>query len=440
MLREEAVKAALSSGAEEAEAFELIGREISIHVEKNVVKTASSVRLVGLGVRAAIGRKLGFAYATNPSSGVDVGREAAENAKVAPEDPDFKGLPEALPVSYMDGLMDPKLRDLDLSDAASLFISSIEAAQLSPKIISVSGKLEIKHFTISVFSSKGVDVSEERTYFSAYVDAASKDGDRRGSGFGFADGRRLDMFDPEKVGRDAGELALKTLDATTIGVEEAPVVFQPKAQFTIVPFIAGQAANAENLQYGRSFLTNRLGEMIAREEVSIVDDGRIPWLAGSSSFDAEGVPTKKTYVIERGVFKSPLHNWYTAAKEGAESTGNASRDHTRPPFISAHTVSIEAPSLQMSKDELIDVKRGILIVYTLDAPNLSTGEFSGMAETAFLIENGEVTKSLRQTSIAFTLESFLKTIDGIGDDVEAFMGFKGGSVRVRAKVAGPGAE
>ncbi|MCD6348942.1 MAG: hypothetical protein J7L91_04880, partial [Candidatus Korarchaeota archaeon] len=83
---------------------------------------------------------------------------------------------------------------------------------------------------------------------------------------------------------------------------------------------------------------------------------------------------------------------------------------------------------------------GVLIVYTLDAPNLSTGEFSGMAETAFLIENGEVTKSLRQTSIAFTLESFLKTIDGIGDDVEAFMGFKGGSVRVRAKVAGPGAE
>ncbi len=440
MFREEAVKAAISSGAEEAEAFELFSREISIQVEKGKVKTASSVRMVGLGVRAAIGRKLGFAFATNPSSGEEVGREAAENAKAAPEDPDFKGLPDARRVDYIKELMDPKLRDLDLSDAASLFLAAVESAHLSDKIVSISGKLEVSFSKVAVYSSKGVDVGEERTYLSAYIEAASKDGDRRGSGFGFADGRRLDMFDPEKVGKEAGELAIRTLDATTIGVEELPVVFQPKAQFALIPFLVGQAANAENLQYGRSFLTNRVGDQIAREEVSIVDDGRIPWLPGSSSFDAEGVPTGRTYVVKEGVFKSPIHNWYTAMKEGVESTGNASRDHTRPPAISSHTVSIEAPALQMKKDELLDVRRGVLVVYTMDTPNLSTGEFSGMAETAFLIENGEVTKSLRQTSMGFRVEDFLKNMDAVGDDVETLMGFRGGSVRVRIKVAGPGAQ
>ncbi len=439
MLREEAVRSAISAGAEEAEAFELLTRQVSIRIEEGRVKTASSVRLVGLGVRASIGRKLGFAFATNPSSGEETGKEAAENARAAPEDPDFGGLPDAQRVEYMAELMDPKLRDLDLSDAASMFLAAVQSARISDKIVSISGELEVSFSKVAIYSSRGVDVAEERTYLSAYIETASKDGDRRGSGFGFADGRRLDMFDPEKVGREAGELAIRTLDATTIGVEELPVILQPKAQFTIIPFLVGEAANAENLQYGRSFLTGRLGDRIAREEVSIVDDGRIPWLPGSSSFDGEGVPTRRTHVVEDGVFRSPIHNWYTATKEGTRSTGNAFRGHTSPPSISHHTVSIEAPKLLMSKDELLDVRRGVLVVYTMDRPNLATGEFSGMAETAFLIENGEVTRSLRQTGMGFRLEDFLKNMDAVGDDVESLMGFRGGSVRARIKVAGPGA-
>lgn len=438
MLGEGAVRAALASGAEEAEAFELSTREIAIHVEKGRVKTASSVRVLGLGVRATMGRKLGFAFATNPSTGEEVGREAAENARAVPEDPHFGGLPEARKVGYMDGLVDPKLRSLDLDDAIDLFLTAVNSAHLSDKVVSVSGKLEISLSSVSILSSKGVDVSEERTYLSAYIEAASKDGDKRGSGFGFVDGRRLDMFDPEKVGREAGELAIKTLDAITIGVEELPAVFQPKALLTIIPFVVGEAANAENLQYGRSFLTNRLGDQIAEKEISIADEGRIPWLSGSSSFDAEGIPTGKTYVVEKGVFKSPIHNWYTARREGVDTTGNASRDYTSPPSISPHTASLEAPKLEMKKEELLEVRRGVLIVYTMDRPNLATGEFSGMAETAFLIEKGEITRSLRQTGMGFRLEDLLKSIDGVGDDVENVAGFKGGSIRAKIKVAGPG--
>ncbi len=438
MLEEEAVKVALSEGANEAEAFEIIGRGISIQAEKNAMKTASSVRFTGLGVRAAIGKKLGFAFATNPMDGSEIGKKAVMNAKAAPEDLNFKGLPEPASISYINDLMDPKLRNLGVEEAASLFMASIEAAKISQKVKSISGSFELRHVNVSIYSSKGVNTSEERTYFSAEVEAASQDGDKRGSGFGFSDGRRLDMFDPEKVGKEAGKLAVKTLDAITIGVEELPLILKPKAQITIVPFIAGQAANAENVQYGRSFLTGKVGERISKDEISIVDNGRIPWLSSSSSFDAEGIPTRKTYVVEKGVFKALLHNWYTASKERKESTGNASRDHAHLPSISPHTVSIEAPSLRMKADELIDTKRGVLVVYTIDTPNLATGEFSGMAETSFLIENGEVTKSLRQTSMAFTLGGFLKSIYGIGDDIEAFSNFKGGSIRFIAKVAGPG--
>lgn len=438
MLAEDAVRAAISEGADGAEAFEVRIRGISLSVEKGSLKTSSTFRETGLGVRACIGKKLGIAFATNPLEGASIGRRAFMNAKASPEDSDFRSLPEPLRVEFMEGLMDYRIRDMDVGDASSTFMASVEAASLSPAIVSVSGIFTLTYEEVRIFSSTGVDVHESRTSFDVFLEVAARDGDRRGSGFNFSNGRRLDVLDPERLGREAGEIAIRSLDSVRIGVEMIPVIFRPKALHGIIPFIVNDAANAENIQYGRSFLTNRLGEEVGREELSIVDDGRIPWLVGSSSFDDEGVPTGRTKVIERGVFRSPIHNWYTAKKEGRESTGNASRDYRRMPSVGANNVRIEAPSLEMSEEELLDVRRGVLVLYTGDTPNLATGEFSGMAETAFLIENGELTKSLRQTGIAFTLGELMRELEGVGRDVESVGSYFGGSIRLRARVSGPG--
>lgn len=439
MLVEEAVRAAISDGADEAEAFEVSFRKVSLNVERGALKTSSSIRETGLGVRACIGRKVGIAFARNPEEGSSVGKKALMNAKASPEDPDFHSLPEPRSVNPMDGLLDPRIRDMGIGDASSIFMASVEAAKLSPSVVSVSGIFSLIYEEVRIFSSKGIDVSERRTQFDVFLEVAARDGDRRGSAFNFSDGRRIDILDPEKFGREAGEIAIKSMDSTRVGVETLPVVFKPKALLEIIPFIVDDAANAENIQYGRSFLTNKLSQQVAREEVSIIDDGRIPWLTGSSSFDDEGIPTGRTYVIERGVFRSPIHNWYTAKKEGGDSTGNASRDYRRAPAIACRNVRIEAPALEMSEEEILDVNRGILVLYTGDTPNLATGEFSGMAETAFLIERGEITRSLRQTGVAFTLEEdLLKGIEGIGRDVESVGSYNGGSVRLKARVSGPG--
>ncbi len=438
MLGEDAVRVALAGGAEEAEAFQVRGRTISISVEKGAIKTASSIRFTGLGVRVSLGNKLGFAYASNPKEGKGVGEEALKNARAAPPDPDFKGLPEPRPVTLIEGLLDPKIKNLSVEEASSLLMSAIESSKVSPKVVSVNGKLEASYYEIGIYSSKGTDVREERTSFNVFLEVASKDGDRRGSSLDFADGRYLGHLKPEKLGRNAGDMAVKVLDSTKVGVEELPVILEPKAQVSIIPFLVDSAANAENIQYGRSFLSDKLGKEIADDRISIVDDGRIPWATGSSSFDDEGIPTRKTYVIEKGTFRSPIYNWYAAMKEGKESTGNAVRGYNRLPMVGAHTVSIEAPDLKMSKEDLLDVRRGILVSFTFDTPNLANGEFSGLAETAFLIENGEITKSLRQTNMAFTLIDMLRSIDGVGDDIITVQSLRGGSIRFKAKVAGPG--
>ncbi|MCC6029959.1 MAG: TldD/PmbA family protein [Candidatus Korarchaeum sp.] len=438
MLVEEAVKSAMRSGADEAEGFEISVRRISLSVEKGVLKTASSIRETGLGVIAVIGKKLGIAFATNPIDGQSVGKRAYINAKASPEDPDFQSLPDPREVELMDCVMDPRIRDAEVDDASSLFMESIDAAKVSRSIVSVSGIFDLIYSEVSIFSSRGVDAREGRTSYHVFLEVSAKDGDRRGSGFNFSDGRELDSLDPRRLGEEAGEIALMSLDSTRIGVEELPVIFKPKSLYAIIPFIVDQAANAENLHYGRSFLTGRLSTQVAREGVSLIDDGRIPWLIGSSSFDDEGIPKGRTVVIDKGVFKSPIYNWYAAKREGRESTGNASRDYRRAPSISANNVLLQAPGLEMSEDELIDVNRGILVLYTWDTPNLATGEFSGMAETAFLIERGEIKKSLRQTGIAFTIEGALKGLEGVGKEVEPAGRYYGGSIRIRARVSGPG--
>jgi PmbA protein len=438
MLVEEAVRSAIRNGAEEAEGFEIRIRRISLSVEKGVLKTASSTRETGLGVRAVIGKKLGIAFATNPLDGHFVGKRASINAKASPEDPNFHSLPDPHEVSLMDCILDPKIRDAEIEDVSSLFMESIEAAKISPSVVSVSGMFDLIHSEVSIFSSKGVDVEESRTSYHIFLEVSAKDGDRRGSGFNFSEGRKLDSLDPRRLGRETGEIAIKSLDSMKIGVEELPVVFKPKSLPGIIPFIVDEAANAENLQYGRSFLTGRLSTQVAREEVSLIDDGRIPWLIGSSSFDDEGVPKGRTAVIDNGIFSSPIYNWYAAKRDGKESTGNASRDYKRAPSISANNVLLHAPKLEMSEEELLDVNRGILVLYTGDTPNLATGEFSGMAETAFLIEGGEIKKSLRQTGIAFTIENALKGLEGVGRDIEPVGSYYGGSIRIRARVSGPG--
>ena len=438
MLVEEAVRSAIKNGAEEAEGFEISMRRILLSVEKGVLKTASSIRETGLGVRAIIGKKLGIAFATNPIDGQFVGKRASINARASPEDPNFHSLPDPHEVSLMDSILDPKIRDAEVEDASSLFMESIEAAKVSPSIVSVSGMLDLIYSEVSIFSSRGVDVEESRTSYHIFLEVSAKDGDRRGSGFNFSEGRKLDSLNPGRLGRETGEIAIKSLDSMKIGVEELPVIFKPKSLHGIIPFIVDEAANAENLQYGRSFLTGRLNTQVAREEVSLIDDGRIPWLIGSSSFDDEGIPKGRTAVIDNGIFRSPIYNWYAAKRDGKESTGNASRDYKRAPSISANNVILQAPKLEMSEEELMDVNRGILVLYTGDTPNLATGEFSGMAETAFLIERREVKKSLRQTGIAFTIEDALKGLEGVGKDIEPAGSYYGGSIRIRARVSGPG--
>jgi len=132
---------------------------------------------------------------------------------------------------------------------------------------------------------------------------------------------------PESVGRTAAQRALRRLNAVKVDTQKVPVVFEPRTARSLLDHIF-DAVHGMSVYRHESFLAGKLGEKVASDDVTVIDDGAIPGLFGTSPFDDEGVPSRRTVVIERGVLKSYLLNSYAARKMGMKTTGNASRGLT----------------------------------------------------------------------------------------------------------------
>ena len=166
-----------------------------------------------------------------------------------------------------------------------------------------------------------------------------------------------------------------------------------------------------------SFLAGKLGEKIAGENVTIIDDGTIPQGFGSSPFDGEGIPTRRTMVIEKGILKSYLLNSYTARKLNLQTTGNASRGLTGNPGIKPGNFFLEKGA-RTSQEIISDVKQGLYITDLLGSGvNPVTGDYSRGA-SGIWIENGELTYPVEEITVAGNLKEMLNNISEIGSDLE----------------------
>jgi PmbA protein len=171
------------------------------------------------------------------------------------------------------------------------------------------------------------------------------------------------------------------------------------------------AVNAANVAVGNSFLLERVGTQVGSELATLVDDGRLPGGLGTSPFDAEGVPTRRTVVFERGILRTFLYDSYYARRLGAKSTGNAAGGGVGP-----NNFYLEAG--ERSLEELIAATpRGVLVLDTIGFSTESvTGSYSRGAR-GFLIENGELAYPIDEFTIAGNLATMLGSIDAVAGDL-----------------------
>jgi PmbA protein len=224
------------------------------------------------------------------------------------------------------------------------------------------------------------------------------------------------LEDPEYVGRKAAERAVRRLGAVKVETQRAPIIFEPRVARSLLGNLF-EAVEGRAIYREASFLAGKLGEKIADERITLIDDGTIPGLFGSEPFDDEGVPTRRTPVIERGVLKNYLLNTYTARKLGMKTTGNASRGITGNAGIGHGNFFLEAGD-KTPEQILRSVKNGFYVTELIGSGvNTVTGDYSRGA-VGMWIRDGELAFPVSEVTIASTLQEMLNGVAEIGSDLE----------------------
>jgi PmbA protein len=220
------------------------------------------------------------------------------------------------------------------------------------------------------------------------------------------------------IGKRAAEFALRMMGAADGRTSEVEGVFPPETGFNFVKLVADMVA-ADLVQKKKSIFSGKLGEMVASDKVTIVDDGRLEGGLASSAVDAEGVPTTTKDIIKDGKLVTFLYDSYTAHRDNTMSSGNAIRQSfSSKPYIAPSNFFMKSGDI--SRDNLIaSVKEGLYVteVSGLHASvNQVTGDFSIPAK-GLIISNGELSSPVTNITVSGNIFDFFRGIDAVADDL-----------------------
>lgn len=413
-----AVEAATGAGASDAEAYvsRESGREVRVHGGE--VESLTAAVQIGVGVRAWAGHRVGYAYGTDLSeTGVAaIAARAAEAAEVADED-EFASPPQPAEFEALPGLGDPSIAEWETSRVADLALA-VERTALAadPRLVAVETAVYADaDEQVAIASSTGVAGEYETSSCYAYLQALAEGEGARESGLGFGLARGPRGLDPEAIGAEGARRALEMIGAGKPASRSCPVVLDETVAASFVGLIGG-GLSARAVQRGRSPLAGRLEGEVASEVFVLHDDGREPEGPASAPFDAEGVPRRRTALVEGGRLRSYLYDTYAANREGGASTGSASRQGYRSlPSVSSSNLVV-APGDRSFEQLLTTAGDG---VYVTDVAGLHsgvnpvTGVFS-VGASGRMIRDGALAEPVREFTIAGELVAMLGAVSAAG--------------------------
>jgi PmbA protein len=418
----DSIKQALSAGATDAECTIAEGEEFSVQVRLGEVETIKQASSRGMGLRILAGRHTGSSYTSDltPEGVRQLVAQAIELAAFTTEDP-FAELPEAGEFGSLSLDLQLYSRDVqELEAAVKIEIArAAEAAalQFDPRITNSDGGSFDSHLGRRVFAnSRGFAGEYRSSYCSVSASPVAKLGEQMERDYWYHSARRFaDLEKPDYIGRRAAERTLRRLGAVKVETQKVPVIFEPRVARSMMGHIF-EAIEGRSVYRQSTFLAGKLGEKVAGDGINVIDDGTIPGLFGSQPFDDEGIPTRRTTVIENGVLKSYLLNTYSARKLGLKSTGNASRGITGNAGVGHGNFYLEAGT--RTPEELIaSIPNGFYVTELIGSGvNIATGDYSRGA-AGLWIRNGELTFAVSEVTIAGTLQQMLMTME-VANDLE----------------------
>ncbi|HZL26008.1 MAG TPA: TldD/PmbA family protein [Acidobacteriaceae bacterium] len=449
LLAEEVVARAVRAGATDAEAVGFESEEFAVNVRLGQVEQLTESGSGALGLRvffaaSARGPSDVAGQRTASTSTSDLSRDgidrlisgAVELAKVTGADP-FAGLPEREAFGSNDiGALALYFDDVDSIPAEQRIeiARSCEAAAMAvdPRIQNSSGAdFDASSARRVMVNSRGFSHEYRRSYCGFSVTPIAQDASgAMQRDYWYSSARTSRLLDtPEAVGRKAAERALRRLGARRVPTQHCPVVFAPEIARGLMGNLLS-AADGDAIYRNASMFAGKLGEQVAGENITMIDDGTMVFdhtLAdgstmrvggfGTSPFDGDGLPTRRTVIIENGILKNLMLNTYTARKLSMPSTGKASRGLAGAPGIGGGNYFLE-PGTETPEEIIGAVPNGLYVLQTMGfGVNLVTGDYSQGA-SGLWIENGELAYPVEQITIAGNLKDMFRNVSAIGNDLE----------------------
>jgi PmbA protein len=418
---ERAVEAALAAGAGDAEAYATEAGEGEVRVHGGEIESLTAATQRGLGLRAWIGGRVGYAYGTDlGDAGVAaLAGRAVEAARAADED-EFAGppAPSSKPAPALE-LGDPSIESWSMAEVADLALAvEREALAADPRVAGVEQAVYAGSADrVAIASSTGIagEYESSSCYVYAMVLAKGEDGAETGLGFDLARGPAA--LDPAAAGREGAERATAMIGAAKPDSRSCPVVLDPTVAASFVGLIGG-VLGADAVQRGRSPFAERLGETVGAEALTLRDDGLDPEGPATAPFDGEGLRSARNVLIESGTLLTYLFDTYTARRGGVSSTASAGRAGYRSlPRVSTSNLVVGTGSHDLGA-LLGEAGDGVFITDVAglhSGVNPVSGIFS-VGASGRVIRGGELAEPVREFTIASDLVSMLGAVRATGEE------------------------
>ena len=419
----------LARVGEALEAYAVDETETRIKAYNAEVESLSSARSRGVGVRLITEGRVGYAYPADLGDEAlrEVVDAARANASVATPD-DANVLPPPRDGGHHDpNLYDDAFADTSPAEKVELALRLEAEARRGARVKGVdSASYGDSVATVAIASTTGIRVGYRRCDAYVLVEVLAEADGKTTSAYGLDMARVPAQLDVEAAAAEGVLRAERLLGGTKPASGRLPILLDPFATASFLGVLAG-ALTAEAVQKGRSLFAGRLGEEIGPTHLSLIDDGYLIDAPATAPWDGEGVPTQRTPLIEAGVLRQWLHNTYTATKEGAASTGNASRAGFKPlPGVSPTNLFLE-PGSEDQEALLRRAGDGFYCQQVMgvhSGANAISGDFS-VGAAGVMVRNGEFAEPVREATIAGTIPEILKGIVAVGSDLR-FLPFGGG--------------
>ncbi|MBS1853765.1 MAG: TldD/PmbA family protein [Acidobacteria bacterium] len=422
-MAQDIVRRAGAAGASDAECTISEGDEFGVNVRMREVESLKEAGSRGAGLRILIGKRTGSSYTSDLSlEGIErLVRSAIELADITTEDP-HAGLPEPEELGKIEGdlgLYRPSVADLETAFKIEAARRTEEAALTAdPRISNSEGASFDSNLGRHVFvNSRGFAGEYRSSYCSLSTSPVARDGESMERDYWYTMARDFAGLEPaESVGRTAAMRAVRRLKPVKLETRKVPVVFEPRTARSLLDNIF-EAVHGMSIYRHESFLAGKLGEKVAHEDVTVIDDGTLPGLFGTSPFDDEGVPSRRTVVIEHGVLRNYLLNTYAARKLGMKTTGNAARGLAGNAGIGHGNFFLEK-GVQTPEQILKGIRDGFYVTELMGfGVNIVTGDYSRGA-VGLWIRDGELAFPVSEVTIAGNLRDMLMGIEAVGGDLE----------------------